>query len=122
MNSFMNCSHYHMSSNSDVSGACGRYGREEKHIGESYAILRCYAASRGNLLPTFRENLSVPSKKDSWALGPIDCPETSVRNYHYLLHNSPEKRRSHLCRAGKLKSYVGVVGGEIRRTDTIRKI
>ena len=84
-------------------------------MGESYALLRCYAASRGNLLPTFREKLSVPSKKDSWALkmGPKDCPETWVRNYNYLLHNSPEKRRSHLCRAGKLKSNVEVVGGEI---------
>jgi hypothetical protein len=23
---------------------------------------------------------------------PIDRPETSVRNYHYSLHNSPEER------------------------------
>jgi hypothetical protein len=27
-------------------------------------------------------------------LGPIVCPETSVRNYHYSLRNSPQKRSS----------------------------
>jgi len=33
---------------------------------------------------------------DSWPLkmGPIVCPETSVRNYHYLLRNNPEERSS----------------------------
>jgi len=28
-------------------------------------------------------------------MGPIDCPETSVRNYYYILRNSPEERSSH---------------------------
>jgi len=27
-------------------------------------------------------------------MGPIGCTETSVRNYHYSLRNSPEKRSS----------------------------
>ena len=33
---------------------------------------------------------------DSWPLrmGPIGCPETSVRNYQYLLCNNPEERSS----------------------------
>ena len=31
-----------------------------------------------------------------WKMGLIGCPETSVPNYHTLLHNIPEKRRSHL--------------------------
>jgi hypothetical protein len=26
--------------------------------------------------------------------GPIGCPETSVRNYHYSLRNNPEERSS----------------------------
>ena len=33
-------------------------------------------------------------------MGPIGCPETSVRNYHYTLRNIPEERRalvSFLC-------------------------
>jgi len=109
---------------SGISGACGSYGREEKYIGESCALLRYYTASRDNSLPTFRDKLSVPSKKDSWALkmGPIGFPETSVRNYHYFLHNSSEKRRSHLRRAGNLKSYIEIVCGEIWRTDTSWKI
>jgi hypothetical protein len=27
-------------------------------------------------------------------MGPIDCPETSVRNYNYSLSNNPEERSS----------------------------
>jgi len=37
-------------------------------------------------------------------MGPIGCPETSVRNYHYSLRNNPEKRSSHLLSGGSLKS------------------
>jgi len=37
---------------------------------------------------------------------PICCPETSVRNYHYTLRNSPEERGSHLLRGGSLKSRI----------------
>ena len=45
------------------------------------------------------------SRLDSWPLkkGPIGCHETSVRNHHYSLHNSPENRNSHLLRGGSLK-------------------
>ena len=44
---------------------------------------------------------------DSWPLkmGPIGCPETSVRNCHFTLRDSPEQRRSHLFRGGSLKSH-----------------
>jgi len=27
-------------------------------------------------------------------MGPVGCPETSVRNYHHCLRNSPEERGS----------------------------
>jgi len=30
----------------------------------------------------------VPSSQE---MGPIGCPETSVRDYHYPLHNNPEE-------------------------------
>jgi hypothetical protein len=67
------------------------------------AVLRYYAASSGNSLPTFRDNLSVPSS------GPIGCPDTSVKNYHYSLHNSPEERSSHILSGGRFKLlYTGV--------------
>jgi len=35
---------------------------------------------------------------DTWLLkmGPISCPETSVRNYHYPLSNDPEERSFYL--------------------------
>jgi len=58
-----------------------------------------YAASTGNFLPTFRDKLSVPS-----LMGPIGCPETSVRNYHYSLYDNLEECSSHVRSGGSLKS------------------
>jgi hypothetical protein len=37
-------------------------------------------------------------------MGPIRCPETSVKNYHTTPRNIPEERRSHQHRGGSLKS------------------
>jgi hypothetical protein len=54
-------------------------------------LLGYYAASSSNSLPTFWNNLSVPSPR---ALKPIGCPETSARNYHYWPPNNPEERSS----------------------------
>ena len=75
-----------------------------RDVDEICALLGCYAAYSGNSLRTFRYNLAVPSSKVnnsnlcwiSWLLkmGPIGCPETSVRNYHSTLRNIPEERRS----------------------------
>ena len=69
-----------------------------REIDENWAILGYYAASGGIVLPTFRDNISVPSSgvrnpKNSWPLKmePIVCPETSVRNYRYSLRNNPEE-------------------------------
>jgi len=42
-------------------------------------------------------------------MGPIVCPETPVRNYHYPPRNSPEERSSQLLRGGSLKSLKGPV-------------
>jgi hypothetical protein len=66
------------------------------------ALLVYYAANSGNSLPTFRDNISALSLGQR--RGPIGCPETSVRNYHCSLRNSPEERSSHLLRSGSLKS------------------
>ena len=38
-------------------------------------------------------------------LGPIGCPETSVRNYRYSLYNSQEERSSHLLCGVGLNSH-----------------
>jgi len=54
-----------------------------REVDENCVLLPCYVASSGNSLPTFRDNLSV----SSWSLlkvGPIGCPEMSVRNSHSL--------------------------------------
>jgi len=72
-----------------------------------------YATNCGNFLPTFRDNISVPSSGfknlDSFRfLAPEDgtegCPETSVISYHCSLRNDPEERNYHIFRGGRLKS------------------
>ena len=60
-----------------------------------------YTVYSGNSVKTFRGDLSVLSsrvKKSSWPLkiGPIGCPETSVRNYHCRPRNIAEQTRCHL--------------------------
>jgi hypothetical protein len=62
---------------------------------EICALLRYNAASNGNPLPTFRDNVSVPSSKGQevpWPLkmGPIRCPKTSVKDYHSTLRYTPD--------------------------------
>ena len=66
----------------------------------------------GNFVPTFRDNLSVPTSGLTWTLrmGPIGCPKTSVGNYHYSLRNNPEERSSQRIRLLKIfhqKIYFG---------------
>jgi hypothetical protein len=53
-------------------------------VDENCSLLGYYAACSGMSLPTFRDNIS----------GPIVCPETSLRNYHYRLRNNAEESRS----------------------------
>ena len=66
-------------------------------------FLGSYAASSGNLLPMFRDDLSALSTRVK--MGPKGCPETSVTNYHFTLRSNPEERGSHLLRGGSLKSH-----------------
>jgi hypothetical protein len=67
-------------------------------VDERCAFLGYYAASTGNSLPTFRDNISVASsrmknpKKETLKMGPTRCSETSVRNYHYSPRNNLEER------------------------------
>jgi len=56
-----------------ISGFC-------HEINENSTLLGYFAVSSGNY-----PRIS----------GPIGCPETSVRYYHFLLHNSPEEHSSH---------------------------
>jgi hypothetical protein len=39
-------------------------------------------------------------------MGPIGCPETSIRNYQSTLRKIPKEGRSHLHRGGSLKSRI----------------
>jgi hypothetical protein len=73
---------------------------------ENCTLLHYYPGSSGNFLPLLWNNLSVPSLRfknskvffNSWTMkmGPIGCPEMSVRNYHYWLRNNPEECSSQL--------------------------
>jgi len=81
-----------------------------REVDEISALLCYYAEYSGYSLPTFRVSLSVPSSKAkkskkerresriTWPfkMGPIGCPETSARNYHYTLRNIPEDLRPQL--------------------------
>jgi len=41
-------------------------------------------------------------------MGPIGCPEKSVRNYHYTVRNSPEERSSWFCQLLRLYGVVDI--------------
>jgi hypothetical protein len=83
------------------------YSGFRRDADEICTLLGYYAASSGNLLPTFRDNVSVPSskvkksKKSGWTfsplkMGPIRCPETSIKDYHSTLLYTPEEGRSQI--------------------------
>jgi len=70
-------------------------------VDENCALLGFYAESSGNLLPKFRDDISIlssgvkyPKTRKRWH--PICCPETSVRNYIYSLPNNLEERSSQI--------------------------
>jgi hypothetical protein len=45
-------------------------------------------------------------------MGPISCPETSVRKYHSMLRKVPREGRSHLPNGRSLKSCMVPLCGE----------
>ena len=49
-----------------------------------------------NIITRRVEIISYRSFGTAYKMRPIGCPETSVRNYHYLLRNNPEERSSYL--------------------------
>ena len=59
-----------------------------------------------NFLPTFREKPIGPNLTVfySWTLkvGPIGCPETPGRNFHYSVRNNTQEHSSQLLRGGSL--------------------
>jgi hypothetical protein len=68
---------------------------------EIYTVLGYYAASCGNCLPTFRDNVSVPFSR-------VKSPrrKTSVNNYHTTPRNIPEECRSHQHCGGSLTARI----------------
>jgi len=58
------------------------------------------------------------SKISTQNMGPIGCPETWVRNYHYTLRNDPEEHISHLLRSGSLLGCYVVLIGKVIKIST----
>jgi hypothetical protein len=74
-----------------------------RDVDEFCDLLGYYAASRGNCLPTFRDNHLHGSRvRVAFLLGLLaredGIPETSVNNYHKTPRNNPEDRRFHIIR------------------------
>ena len=57
-------------------------------VDEKCALLGYYAACSDNSVLTFWDNITDQIFQGREFL--IGYPETSVRNYHYMLHNSPK--------------------------------
>jgi len=95
----------------DILGLCAISGLRCE-VDENCALLGYYAFSSGNFLPMYRGNLSVPSsgsKYERKEMGPLGCPETSVRNYHYSPFHNPQKRSSYsgpIFRDERWRQYV----------------
>jgi len=70
-----------------ISGFC-------RELDENCTLLGYYAASSDSFFPIFRDIISVPSSR--LKMGRIEFSKNSVRNYHYLLRNNPEERKSDL--------------------------
>jgi len=91
--------------------------------------LRCYAGYFSSSMPTFRVNQSSPSwnfkhfkkffpspkvmesKNSNWNVWtsrkrPIDCLETSAKNYQITLHNIPEEQMALLLGGRSLVSRI----------------
>jgi len=84
---------------------------------ENCVLLGYYAGNSGNSLLTFPDSHPVPFSKvknslrcrqDSWLLknGPIGCPETSLRNYHYSVLNPLTPNDHYSGRTAPLTSKV----------------
>jgi hypothetical protein len=93
---------------------------EEPNL-EIFALLGFYAAQNGSLVPTFLDNLSVPSSRTAWPLKmvPISCTEMSIRNYYFTLRNIPNARRYHLDRGGSLKSLESLLQATLKNLKEI---
>ena len=68
----------------------------ELGVSEIFALLGCCVLYIGGLLPTFRNEVSVPSSRVKTR--PIGYPETSVRSHQSTLRKIPEQR-AFQCRA-----------------------
>jgi hypothetical protein len=60
---------------------------------------------RGDIYFRFGTTYRSHFKDQESKKGPIGCPETSVRNYHYPLRNNSEERSYHRCFYLKMSTH-----------------
>jgi hypothetical protein len=78
-------------------------------VNELDGLLGHYVASCGICLPTFQENVSVPSSRVKSPSRKESQPITSINNYHVMPRNTPEDHRFHQHRGRTLKSRKSMV-------------
>jgi hypothetical protein len=61
-------------------------------VDDIYGLLGYYTELAGSSVPTFRDNISVPSSSVK-NMGSTAFPENSVQNYHSTLRSVLEERR-----------------------------
>jgi hypothetical protein len=55
-------------------------------------------------------------------MGPIGCPKTLVKNYHYSIYGNPEENNSHLLHSRSLKSHIQLWFQAFGRRDLFLKM
>ena len=79
-----------------------------------------HAARTGNSVPTFRDNLSVPSSRFKFGgMGPVGFPETSVLNHRSTLCNVPEERMFGRWMWFKCTTDACVPDGRVTRIENV---
>ena len=84
-----------------------KYSNIKLHENPIRSVVFCDFTQREVVIPyrrfrtTYRSHLQGSRNQK---MGPIGCPETTVRNYYFALRKITEERRSHLHRGGSLKS------------------
>ena len=71
-------------------------GKKYSKVVEIWTFLGYYAAFGGNSLQMHRTTYRSHFQGSNLKVGPMGCPEVSVRNNHNTLRNTPEERRSQI--------------------------
>ena len=87
------------------------------------ALLRFYAAQIGSLLPTFRDNLSVPSSRVKQTVWPLNMKETWFSETLENINDTPTFRDNIFVPSSRVKQTVWPLKmKETRFSETLKNI